>query len=74
MSIEHVADVNTIKILKILFQELEIHFSPFAQEDEYFYNKTGFPRPNPHFPPPTDSHYHFCRWGQGGENFIAEDV
>ena len=74
MSVEYDNEQSTIKILKSLFPNLKIHLSPFAEEDEHFYNKTGFPRPNPLFPPPADPHYQFRRWGRGGENFILEDV
>ena len=74
MSFQYTEDLRTIYVLKELFQELEIHLSPYAEEDEGFYNKTGFPRPNPNFPPPLDPHYYFRRWMRGGENFIIEDT
>ncbi len=74
MSVEYTNERSTVKMLKSLFPNLEIHFSPFAKEDEHFYDKNGFPRPNPLFPPPADPHYHFRRWGRGGENFILEDI
>jgi hypothetical protein len=74
MSVEYTREQSTIEMLKSLFPELTIHFSPFAKEDERFYDKNGFPRPNPLFPPPADPHYHFRRWGRGGKNFIIEDI
>ena len=74
MSFEYIEDLRTINVLETLFQELEIHLSPYAPEDESFYNKTGFPWPNPNFPPPLNPHYYFRRWGRGGENFILEDT
>ena len=74
MSVEYTNERATIKILRSLFPNLEIHFSPFAEEDEHFYDKNGFPRPNPLFPPPADPHYHFRRWGRGGKNFFIEDI
>ena len=74
MSVKYVNELLTIDVLKSLFPKLKVHFSPFAKEDENFYSKTGFPRLNPHFPPLLDPHYHFRRWGRGGENFILEDI
>ena len=74
MSVEYTKEQSTVKVLESLFPKLTIHFSPFAKEDERYYNKTGFPRLNPLFPPPHDPHYHFRRWGRGGENFILEDI
>jgi hypothetical protein len=74
MSVEYDREQSTIEVLKSLFPKLTIHFSPFAKEDERFYDKNGFPRPNPLFPQPTDPHYHFRRWGRGGKNFIIEDI
>ena len=74
MSVKYVAELKTIEVLRILFPKLNIHFSPFTKEDEDFYKKTGFPRPNPHFPPLTDPLYHFRRWGQGTENFIKDEI
>ena len=64
---------ETIATLEQLFPELIIHMSPYAQEDRHFYNKNGYPKPNPKFPPPSDPYYHFLYWGRGKGNFIKEN-
>ncbi len=74
LSYEYIEDLRTIDVLETLFPMMDIHLSPYATEDENFYKKTGFPRPNPEFPPPLDPQYYFRRWGRGGENFTLENT
>ena len=60
--------------IQTLFRELTIHLSPYTPEDKEFYKKNGFPKPNPKFPPPLDSHHFFRHCGRGGENFTLENT
>ena len=52
----------------VLPPTITIHMSPYAEEDQLYYQTHGVPKPNPNFPPTSDPLYIFQTLWKGAQN------